>query len=221
MKELQAKSDGRLVRVRQSYQAFLKALSGSKAGDSWQALQWVAEAQLDDNQPAAALATLKRIESQFLQNESFANDAANNQRTIRTQLKLAEAARKSGDYPLAAATLKALAVKNANLLPMMMEQGHLLAAQGKTNDAFAYWRTLATRLGGLNPRPPEYYESWIEVAHILEKQGKGATARQTLSSIVRLGGNRIPAESRMKLEAELKRLPSPSASAVTKKVGEK
>jgi len=223
MKELQARSDGRLVRVRQSYQAFLKALAASKAGESWQALQWVAEAQLDDNQPAAALETLKRVESQYLQNESFSADPANAQRVIRTQLKLAEAARKTGQFPLASSTLKSLSAKNANLLPMMMEQGRLLEAQGKTNDAFAHWRTLATRLGGLTPRPPEYYDSWLEVARILEKQGKAATARQTLASILKLGGARIPAESRMKLEAELKRLPASSSASTTavKKAGAK
>lgn len=220
MKELQAKSDGRLVRVRQAYQAFLKALASSKAGESWQALQWVAEAQLDDNQPAAALETLKRLDSQYLQNESFSSDKANAQRVIRTQLKLAEAARKSGQFPLAASMLKALSAKNPNLLPMMMEQGRLLEAQGKTKDAFAHWRTLATRLGGLSPRPPEYYESWLEVARILEKQGKAATARQTLASILKLGGAKIPADSRLKLEAEIKRLPTSSASTTAvKKAG--
>lgn len=220
MKELKAKSDGRFVRVRQSYQAFLKSLVASKAGDSWQALQWVAEAQIDDNQAANALETLRRIETHFIQNENFANNPDNHQRVLRTQLKLAEAARKSGEFPLAASTLQLMAKKNPNLLPMMMEQGYLLEAQGKSSDAFVHWRTLATRLGGLNPRPPEYYDAWIEVAHNLEKQGKSATARQTLSGIIRLGGTKIPPESRLKLETEINRISS-STKTATQKAGAK
>lgn len=218
MKELKAKSDGRYVRVRQSYQAFLKSLAASKAGDSWQALQWVAEAQIEDNQPAIALETLRRVEKQFLQNENFANDPNNNQRVLRTQLKLAESARKSGEYQLAASTLQLLGKKNPNLLPMMMEQGYLLEAQGKTSEAFVHWRTLTTRLSSLNPRPPEYYEAWIEVAHSLEKQGKSATARQTLSGVIKLGGVKIPPESRLKLDAEMNRINS-STKAATPKSG--
>lgn len=210
IKELKAKSDGRLVRVRQSYQSFLKALAASKAGDSWQSLQWVAEAQLDDNQPAAALATLQQINTKYILNENFSNDPANRQRINRTLLKTAEAARIASQFPLASASLSTVSSQNPNLLPLMMEQGRLLEAQGKTNEAFLHWRSLATRLGGLNPRPSEYYESWIEVAQSLEKQGKSSTARQTLAGILRLGGSKIPPEWRSALEKEMNRISPPN-----------
>ena len=218
MKELQAKSDGRLVRVRQSYQSFLKSLAGSKAGDSWQALQWVAEAQLENNQPAAALATFDQIHSKYIKQESFERDPANAQRITRTLIKTAEAARKSGQFQQANSTLMSLKAKNPNLLPLMMEQGRLLEDSGKSSEAFLHWRTLATRLGNLTPRPTEYYESWIEVAHSLEKQGKSATAKQTLAGILRLGGTKIPPEWKSAIESEIKRL---SSSTTPKKTGVK
>ena len=218
MKELQAKSDGRLVRVRQSYQSFLKSLAGSKAGDSWQALQWVAEAQLENNQPAAALATFDQIHSKYIKQESFERDPANAQRITRTLIKTAEAARKSGQFQQANTTLMSLKAKNPNLLPLMMEQGRLLEDSGKSSEAFLHWRTLATRLGNLTPRPTEYYESWIEVAHSLEKQGKSATAKQTLAGILRLGGTKIPPEWKSAIESEIKRL---SSSTTPKKTGVK
>lgn len=206
LQSLKDAKDGRYVRVRQSYQAFLKALASSKVSESWQALQWVAEAQLDDNQNAEALATLQKVSRQFLENESFNSDPANAQRVLRSQIKLAEAARKARQFGIANATLKAIESKNANLLPLMMERGRLLEAEGKTNEAFLYWRNLTTRLSKAKPRPDEYYEAWLEIAGILEKQGKSSTARQSLTSVLKLGGAGMNAAWKQRFESEIQRL---------------
>jgi TolA-binding protein len=215
MASLKAANDGKFVRVRQSYQSFLKALSSSRAGESWQSLQWVAEAQLEDDQSAAALQTLSKIKTQYLDNESFKADPANTQRISRSQIKTVEAARRAGQYPLAASTLRELESKSPNLLPVIMEKGRLLEAQGKLNDAFAHWRGLTTRLATAKPRPDEYYQAWLEFAGVLEKQGKAATARQTLAGVLRLGGTSFPAQWKQAFDAEIKRLSGPS----TKKAG--
>jgi len=179
----------------------------------------VAEAQIEDGQPAEALKTLLKIDDKFLSRAEFAGDPANASRWNRSQLKLAEAARKSRNFAAAESALAAVAAKSPNLLPLLMEKGRLLGDQGKTTEAFAYWRSLANRLGGSNPRPDEYYESWLEVARILEKQGKAATARQTLAGIVRLGGSKMPAEWKTRLESEMNRLARSSPAPATKKGG--
>lgn len=215
MASLKAAGDGRYVRVRQSYQAFLKALAASKAGGSWQALQWVAEAQLEDDQPAAALQTFVKIRSEFLDQEGFKNDPANAQRISRSLIKTVEAARKAGQLPIATTTLRELEAKSPNLLPVIMEKGRLLEAQGKLNDAFAHWRGLTTRLAATKPRPDEYYQAWLELAHVLEKQGKSPTARQTLAGVLRLGGTGFPAQWKLAFDAEIKRL----SSTTTQKSG--
>lgn len=206
MQALKSAKDGRFVKVRQSYQSFLKALASSKAGESWQALQWVAEAQLEDSQNAEALATLQRITKQYLENESFISDPSNAQRTLRTQMKLAEAARKARQFSLANSAIKSLESKNPNLLPMLMEKGRLLEAEGKSSESFLYWRNLTTRLGKSKPRPNEYYEAWLELAGILEKQGKASTAKQSLISVLRLSGSTIPSEWKSRMDSEIKRL---------------
>lgn len=217
--ELKLADDGRYVRVRQTYGKFLKNLAASKAGESWQAMQWVAEAQIDDGQPVEALNTLKRIDSQYLSKPGFADEPENAAKWSRSQLKLAEAARKTRDFATANAALKRLTGKNPNLLPVLMEKGRLLEAQGKLTEAFAFWRNLATRLGAADPRPNEYYEAWLEVARILDKQGKSATARQTLTGIVRLSGPKLTPEWKKRLEAEIARLASPVARTPRKSGG--
>ena len=219
LKELKLNADGRYVRVRQTYGKFLKALGASKAGESWQALQWVAEAQMEDGQPAEALKTLRKIDAKFLSASDFANDPANASRWNRSKLKLAEAARKSRDFAAADAAIADVSAKSPNLLPLLMEKGHLLSDRGKTTEAFAYWRNLASRLGTASPRPDEYYESWLEVARILEKQGKAATARQTIAGIVRLSGAKITPEWKSRLESEMNRLARAKPSNAAKKGG--
>lgn len=219
LKELKLNADGRYVRVRQTYGKFLKALASSKAGDSWEAMQWVAEAQLEDGQAADALKTLRQIDAKYLSRTEFSNDPENGSRLVRSQLKIAEAARKSRDFAAADTALAAASAKNANLLPVLMEKGHLLSDRGKSTEAFSYWRNLATRLGTATPRPEEYYECWLEVAKVLEKQGKASTARQTLAGIVRLNGSKMPAEWKSRLEAEMSRLARPGPATTSKKGG--
>lgn len=219
LKELKMNADGRYVRVRQTYGKFLKALAASKAGDSWQAMQWVAEAQIEDGQPVEAMKTLLQIDDKYLSKAEFMGDPANASRWNRSQLKLAEASRKSRNFAAAEKALAAVAAKSPNLLPLLMEKGRLLGDQGKSNEAFAYWRGLANRLGSANPRPDEYYESWLEVAHVLEKQGKAGTARQTLAGIVRLNGPKMPPEWKTRLESEMNRLARQTPAPATKKGG--
>ncbi|MFM1802475.1 MAG: hypothetical protein RJA81_1827, partial [Planctomycetota bacterium] len=114
--------------------------------------------------------------------------------------------RKTRQFSLANSTLKEIEKKSPNLLSLLMEKGRLLEAEGKLNEAFSYWRTLTSRLGRAKPRPDQYYEAWLESAHVLEKLGKKSTAKQTLTSVLRLSGSVMPPDWKNQFESEIQKL---------------
>jgi tetratricopeptide (TPR) repeat protein len=150
-------------RTQQAYRKFLEVLVASKAGQSYESLQWAGEALLSMSESARAQAEESKRRRMVKQAEAilnsahdmarqaegvfrrvlatYANDAAFQQspqgktKLLRTRLKLAAALRNAERFPEAKQVLDDVSAQHKTLLDLMMEQGFLLEARAQAGDA--------------------------------------------------------------------------------------
>jgi TolA-binding protein len=180
-----------LARTEESYQKFLKALVASKTNQTFQSSLWAADNLLklgsakEANEVYTSLVNSYGKDPQFLKSPRAADQIA------LVRLKQVAALRTLGDLADAETLLNEVMEQNKRSIEPQMEKGYLLdakaqAKQGKWIDAYNHWKTLATRLHGMSPKPIQYYEAWYEAAVSLQKQGQPDLARKTLASVMRL-----------------------------------
>ena len=91
-----SKDNATLTRMEQSYRAFLTALTESKAGQTYESLQWAGESLLSLGAPKDAETVFRRVLNESITNPNFLNQAGANERLLRTKLRLSAALRSQG-----------------------------------------------------------------------------------------------------------------------------
>jgi tetratricopeptide (TPR) repeat protein len=147
-------------RTQAAYQKFLQALVASKAGQSYDSLQWAGEAMLSLSRSAAeqaedskarrmvreadaamktsrelakeATGVFDRILQTYANDEAFKKDPRAQARLLRTQLKRVAALRGQEQFAPAEEALSTLSAQNPRLLEPLMERGLLDEARAQT-----------------------------------------------------------------------------------------
>jgi TolA-binding protein len=180
-----------LNRMQQSYFKFLDALINSKAGQTYDSLEWAGENMLTLGKSKEAGGVFKTILEKLGKDPAFPASSGGRDNRLRTELKQAAAFRGQGDYSQAEALVDQLVKDYPRMIEVRTEKGLVLEAraaakQGSWNAAFAQWQKLALDLAGIRPKPVEYYDAWYHAALALKNMNKTAEARQTLASVMRL-----------------------------------
>ncbi len=192
--KLKARKDtAALKRMQDFYKSFLTALTESKAGQTYESLQWAGESLLSLGASKEAETVLRRVLADAISNPSF-KDQAGQQRILRTKLKLAAALRTQGAEDTkkldeAASLVEELLSQYARYIEPLIEKGMLLEAEAEVKAAewpevLDHWEKLAQRLSRSRPRPAAYYDAWYHAAWAFYKQKQTKKARQTLAGVM-------------------------------------
>ncbi|WZO98848.1 tetratricopeptide repeat protein [Isosphaeraceae bacterium EP7] len=179
-----------LKRTRDAYQRMLDALLASKAGQSYDSLQWAGDAMLSIDRPKEASAIFDRILKTYEADPAFKARPGFEKLLLRTKLRQSEALRGQKDFDGAAAGVAALIKQNPRALEPRIEQARLLedralAGKGSWDKALTAWQILGAQLRSATPKPAEYFDVWYHVAFVLWKKDDKAKAVQTLKAIMR------------------------------------
>ena len=134
--KLKARNDtASLKRMQDFYRSFLTALTESKAGQTYESLQWAGESLLSLGASKEAEAVLRRVLADAINNPSF-KDQAGQQRILRTKLKLAAALRSQGaedskKLDEAASLVEELLSQYTRYIEPLIEKGMLLEAEAE------------------------------------------------------------------------------------------
>jgi tetratricopeptide (TPR) repeat protein len=197
LERLRSKKDSTgLKNMQQAYRSFLKSLTDSQSGQTYESLQWAAESLLALDASAEAEKVLRRVLSEANNNPTFSAQPGGKERILRTKVKLVDALRGQGvadrtKLDEAAAIVRELLEQYPRYLEPLTAKGLLLESQAKAqsakwSDAFQHWQDLAQRLSRTRPRPQSYFDAWYHAAYALHNQNENAKARQTLNGIMRL-----------------------------------
>jgi tetratricopeptide (TPR) repeat protein len=224
-KEMERLKAGRnataLKKTQEAYRSFLTALTESKAGQSYESLEWAGESLLALDAGAEAEKVLKRVLSDSINNPEFVKQAGYEERILRTQLRIADALRSQGKEKKkkldeAASVVDELLSQYPRYVEPKVEKGMLLesqaqAGQGDWASAIRHWEDLAQKLSR-RPRPTAYFDAWYHAAYGFYQQKQTAKARQILNGIMRLdptvGGPEMKAKYLQLLEKMKRASPS-------------
>ena len=188
----EARKDPNLRRTQQAYKQFLQALVASKAGQTYDSLMFAGESMLGLGLAKDSAEVFRRVREEYGKPEP-AGAPGGKEKLLRTDLKLAEALRKLGNYADAQVLVERLAKENPKILEILLEYGYLLedwARAEKTKErwdrANSYWKGLAGRLERSRPKPIAYYEATYHVALALQGGGHKTEGLQTLKSVLTL-----------------------------------
>jgi tetratricopeptide (TPR) repeat protein len=199
MERLKAsKNTAALKTMQGAYRSFLTALTESKAGQSYESLEWAGESLLALDAGAEAEKVLKRVLNDSISNPEFLKQSGAKERILRTQLRIAGALRSQGKddkkkFDEAASVIDELLSQYPRYIEPKIEKGMLLeaqalAGQGKWSAAIRHWEDLAAKLSR-PPRSTAYFDAWYHAAFGLSQQRQSAKARQILNGIMRLNPN--------------------------------
>jgi tetratricopeptide (TPR) repeat protein len=214
--KMKARNDmASLKRMQDFYRSFLTALTDSKAGQTYESLQWAGESLLSLGASKEAETVLRRVLADAINNPSF-KDQPGQQRILRTKLKLAAALRSQGvedakKLDEAASLVEELLSQYARYIEPLIEKGMLLEAEAESRRAewpvvLGHWQELAQRLSRSRPRPMAFYDAWYHAAWALYKQKQTKKARQTLAGVMRLNPDVGSPEMKAKYEKFLARI---------------
>lgn len=206
----------RIARMEQSYRAFLTALTDSKAGQTYESLQWAGESLLTLGAFKEAEAVFRRVLSEWIANPSFLNQSGAKERILRTKLRLSAALRSQGDGEIkkldeSASIVEELLAQYPRYIEPLVEKGMLLESQAGANQAewsasFAHWQDLAGKMARVRPRPLAYYDAWYHAAYALSQQNQTQKARQMLNGVMRLSPDVGSPDMKAKYEQFLARM---------------
>jgi tetratricopeptide (TPR) repeat protein len=210
------KETATLTRMEQSYRAFLTALTESKAGQTYESLQWAGESLLALGGFKEAEGVFRRVLNESITNPNFQNQAGANERLLRTKLRLSAALRGQGvedpkKLDESASIVEELLAKYARYVEPLVEKGMLLESQAEANQgewsaAFSHWQDLAGKLSRMRPRPLSYYDAWYHAAWALAQQKQPKKARQVLNGVMRLNPDVGGPDMKAKYEQFLERV---------------
>jgi tetratricopeptide (TPR) repeat protein len=210
------KETATLTRMEQSYRAFLTALTESKAGQTYESLQWAGESLLALGGFKEAEGVFRRVLSESITNPNFLNQAGANERLLRTKLRLSAALRGQGaedpkKLDESASIVEELLAKYARYVEPLVEKGMLLESQAEANQgewsaAFSHWQDLAQKMSRMRPRPLSYYDAWYHAAWALARQKQPRKARQVLNGVMRLNPDVGGPDMKTKYEQFLERV---------------
>jgi cellulose synthase operon protein C len=214
---LRAKKDtATLTRMEQSYRAFLTALTESKAGQTYESLQWAGESLLSLGAYREAEAVFRRVLNESITNPSFLNQAGAQERILRTKLRLSAALRSQGaedrkKLDESASLVEELLSQFPRYIEPLVEKGMLLESQAGADQAewataFAHWQDLAQKLSRIRPRPLACYDAWYHAAWALSQQKETKKARQMLNGVMRLNPDVGGPDMKAKYEQFLSRI---------------
>lgn len=207
------KDTAALNRMQQAYRSFLTALSESKAGQTYESLEWAGESLLTLGAGAEAEKVLQRVLDDSVSNPAFLNQAGGKERVLRTKIKLSAAFRAQQKFDKASSLVEEVLSQYPRYIEPLIEKGMLLesqaeAGQGEWSAAYSHWQNLAQKVAAMRPRPQAYYEAWYHAAVALEGQKQVTKARQTLRGIMRLSPDVGSPDMKARYEALLARLKS-------------
>jgi tetratricopeptide (TPR) repeat protein len=212
----QRKDAANLSKMQQTYRSFLTALTESKAGQTFESLQWAGESLLSLGAAKEAETVFRRVQTDAINNPSFLNQSGANERLLRTKLKLSAALRSQGSedprkLDESASIVDELLSQYARYIEPLVEKGMLLESQaeagkGEWSAAFSHWQDLAQRLSRIRPRPLAAYDAWYHAAWSLYQQKQGKKARQILSGVMRLNPDVGSPEMKAKYDQFLERV---------------
>jgi tetratricopeptide (TPR) repeat protein len=212
----QRKDAANLSKMQQTYRSFLTALAESKAGQTFESLQWAGESLLSLGAAKEAETVFRRVQTDAINNPSFLNQSGANERLLRTKLKLSAALRSQGSedprkLDESASIVDELLSQYARYIEPLVEKGMLLESQaeagkGEWSAAFSHWQDLAQRLSRIRPRPLAAYDAWYHAAWSLYQQKQGKKARQILSGVMRLNPDVGSPEMKAKYDQFLERV---------------
>jgi tetratricopeptide (TPR) repeat protein len=188
---MDAAAKARVGPTRAAYIEFLKALAGSKTGQTVDSLLFAGEGLLQLGDAEAALKVLDDAIAQ-IDREAKAGGAANRpDRSMRARLKRVEALRTLSRFDDAQEALSAIAKESPRTLEPMMEQGYLYQARAVADPkawslAYQHWKRLAGLLERSQPRPVSYYECQYQAAASLVGMGRKEQAAQLLRGVMTL-----------------------------------
>lgn len=210
MEDLAAKGNASaLAKTRQDYQTFLEALAASRVGQSFESLQWAAEALLSIDAGDKAEALFERILQTFGDDPAYKKRPGSD-KLVRVKTKLAAAQRMQGKFAAAQKTLDPL-LKLPVLLPRI-EEGLLLEEKASALKqgwelSVDHWKRLAGMLARAGrQKSEEYYDSWYHVAYGQYRLGLKSEARKTLNSVSALSPSLGTPEMKKKYAELLRRI---------------
>ncbi len=185
-----------LQRTQQAYRKFLTALAASKSGQTYESLMWAGSNLLKLGAADEAAGIFDEILKVYGEDTQFLARPGASQRVLLVKIKQVSALRQMGDLVKAEESLKRVIEQDRRLLEAQMEQGYLLSAKaaakrGTWPAAIKYWEALAMRLGGMRPKPADYYEAWYQAARALQAGGDPTRARQALQGVLKLTAQAI------------------------------
>jgi tetratricopeptide (TPR) repeat protein len=180
-----------LQKMEQAYRSFLTALTETKAGQTYESLQWAGESLLTLSAGAEAEKVLQRVLDESINNPAFLSSSGGKERVLRTKIKLASALRVQGKFDKASSLVDEILAQYPRYIEPIVEKGMLLeseaeAGQGDWSLSFRHWQDLAQKISRTRPRPLSYYDAWYHAAYALAAQKQSTKARQTLNGIMRL-----------------------------------
>ncbi|MGC8641625.1 MAG: tetratricopeptide repeat protein, partial [Isosphaeraceae bacterium] len=200
-----------LKQMQDAYRSFLMALTESKAGQSYESLEWAGESLLTLGAGAEAEKVLKRVLDAAINNPEFLRQAGADVRILRTKLKIAATLRSQGPddekkFDEAVSLVDELLSRYKRYVEPRIEKGMLLEAQaeagkGKWSEAIHHWEDLAQKLSR-PPRSTAYFDAWYHAAYGLYKQKQTTKARQILGGVMRLN----PALGSPEMKAKYRKL---------------
>jgi tetratricopeptide (TPR) repeat protein len=207
------KDTAALKRTQEAYRSFLTALTESKAGQTYESLQWAGESLLTLGAGAEAEKVLRRVLDDTVNNPTLLNQEGAEQRILRTKLKLSAAFRAQGKFDESASLVDEMLSKYKRYVEPLFEKGMLLESQaeagkGDWSAAYRHWQDLGQRLSRMRPRPLSYYDAWYHAAVALHGQKEETKARQTLRGIMRLSPDVGSPDMKARYEALLSRIKS-------------
>ena len=201
------KDTASLKQMQQAYRTFLTALTESKAGQTYESLQWAGESLLSLDAGAEAENVLRRVLDEAISNPAFLNQAGGKERVLRTKLKLAAALRSQGTRTARSSTrpsslVEELLCRSTRATSSRCREGHAPGSpgrgrQGEWSAAFGHWQDLAQKLSRM-PAPAR----WLVLRRLVSRglcaftsRTEDQKARQTLNGVMRLeSGRRQPGD---------------------------
>jgi len=202
----EARRDPNLGRTKQAYKQFLQALVASKAGQTYDSLMFAGESMLGLGLAKESAEVFRRVRDEYGKPD-LASAPGGKEKLLRTDLRLAEAFRKLGNYAEAQTLVEKLAKENPKVLEILFEYGYLLedwARAEKTKErwdrANSFWKGIAGRMERVRPKPVAYFEATYHVALALQGGGHKTEGLQTLKSVLTLSPTVGNAEMKKKYQ---------------------
>jgi cellulose synthase operon protein C len=206
-KELQSlkekKNTAAITRMHQAYRTFLTTLAESKAGQSYESLQWAGEGLLTLEAYKESEKVLQRVLTEFT--------AEPTNKLAMTRIRLASALRGQGKFDEANSIVDKLMKEKPVYVETVFEKGMLLESQaaagkGTWPAAQRYWEDLTKQMDRIRPKPTSYYDAWYHLASVLHQQKETLKAKQALLGVMRLSPNVGGPEMKAKYQGLLARL---------------